>query len=70
MLRRRQARRRGPDLGLDKAGSPVMCGCGGKRPSRKSREPMGGAKNCGRLKEKVKEGIEERSEVQVEKVYI
>lgn len=30
VLRRQQARRQGPDLGLDKAGSPVTCGCGGE----------------------------------------
>lgn len=69
MLRKQRAQRRGLglDLGPDKAGSPVVYGCGGRRPRRNNRDPKDGAKHCGRLKEKMREGSEERSEVQVER---
>lgn len=68
MLREQQAQSQGLglDLCLDKAGSPVVHGRGGRRPGRNNRDPVDGTKNCGRLK-KVKEGSKERSEVQVER---
>lgn len=56
-LKERGARRQGLglDLGLGKSGSPVVYGCGGEKPRRGNRDPKDGAKNCGRLKEKIRE---------------